>query len=93
MWSRCGTQILVDRREHLPALAREDLWVELALVSGVLACSPDSHKVGADAEVDDGWGQEGCLQEQKVAGEGKDALPISPPVRAIRAKRPSTSYQ
>lgn len=44
---------LVDRREKLPPLAREDLGVLLSLVSGKLLACPELHEEDCADKVDD----------------------------------------
>ena len=49
-----GSISLVDRREHLVPLAREDLGVLFPLVPGKLLSSPELHEEYSSNKVNDG---------------------------------------
>jgi len=79
---------LVEGREQLVSLSREDLGVELPLVSLELARRPDGHEVAADGQVDDRW-----ASDLYTSDGGSCSLPGSPPVRATSPSMPRISYQ
>ena len=83
-------QHLVERREEFPPLSREDLWILLPLVSGVLLASPELHKEYSSREIYHCYHISLFLDR---ANKKVSLLPRSKPVMITIPRTPRVSYQ